>query len=113
MIETLFAQFFRRSGALFAAMTAAAVAAAFQRTALGSHRVMLEDLTLVDPNLHTAGAIGGLRGRYAVVDIGAKRVQRHPALAIPFRTRDFRTTETTRTVDADATGTETHRRLHC
>src|SRR5690606_19342378 len=112
MIETLFAQFFGRSGALFAAMTAAAVPATFQRTALGSHRVVLEDLTLVDPDLHTTGAIGRLRCRHAIVDIGAKRMQRHPALAIPFGARNFCTAKTSRTVDADAAGAKAHRRLH-
>src|SRR3546814_11362561 len=44
--------------------------------------------------------------------IGAQRVQRHPAFAIPFGTRDFRAAETAGAVDADAFGAQTHRRLN-
>src|SRR5690606_199845 len=38
--------------------------------------------------------------------------QRHPALAIPLRARDFGTAETARAVDADAARAEAHGRLH-
>ena len=37
---------------------------------------------------------------HAVIDVGAQRVQRHAAFAIPFQTRDFRAAETARAVDA-------------
>src|ERR1700733_13873541 len=53
------------------------------------HRVMLEDLTLEDPDLDAAGAERRERGRNAVVDVGAQRVQRHAAFAIPLHARDF------------------------
>src|SRR4029077_18766983 len=76
------------------------------------HRIVLEDLALEDPDLDAAGAEGGERGGDAVVDIGAQRVQRHPALAVPLHARDFRATQPTRAVDTDALGAETHRRLH-
>src|SRR6266550_1691131 len=76
------------------------------------HRIVLEDFALEDPDLDPAGAERGERGRHPVIDIGAQRVQRHPALAIPFHPRDFGAAETARAVDANAFGAETHRRLH-
>src|SRR5207237_4339361 len=76
------------------------------------HRVVLHDLALEDPHLNPAGAIGGERGGDAVIDVGAQRVQRHPALAVPFHPRDFGAAEPPRAVDADAFGAEPHRRLH-
>src|SRR3546814_7837077 len=44
--------------------------------------------------------------------MGEQRVQRHPALAIPFGARDLRAAQTAGAVDADTLGAETHRRLH-
>jgi hypothetical protein len=46
-------------------------------------------LTLENPALDADRA--GLRvcGHLAVVNVGAKRVKRHAALAVPFGTRDF------------------------
>src|SRR6187397_436787 len=76
------------------------------------HRVVLKDFALEDPDLDAAGAERGESGRNAVIDVGAQRVQRHPSLTIPFHTGDFGTAETTRAVDTNALGTETHRRLH-
>src|SRR5271156_4963879 len=76
------------------------------------HRIVLQDLTLEDPDLDAAGAIGGVRGGDAVVDVGAQRMQRHPPLAIPFQAGDFRAAQPARAIDADALGAETHRRLH-
>src|SRR5882757_4848225 len=73
---------------------------------------MLEDLTLEDPDLDAAGAERGKRGRNAVIDIGAQRVQRHAAFAIPFHARDSGAAETARAVDTNAFGAKTHRRLH-
>src|SRR3954462_492020 len=77
------------------------------------HRIVLEDFALEDPDLDTAGAERRERGRNAVVDVGAQRVQRHAAFAIPFHARDFGAAETARAVDTNAFGAETHRRLHC
>src|SRR5215472_9621566 len=76
------------------------------------HRIVLEDLALEDPHLDAAGAVGRERGRDAVVDVGAQRVQRHAALAVPLHARDLGAAEAARTVDADALGAEPHRRLH-
>src|SRR3546814_9930902 len=77
-----------------------------------SDLVVAENLALEDPHLDPAHAIGGVGGRFGIVDIGAQRVQRHPAFAIPFGARDFRAAETAGAVDADAFGAETHRRLN-
>src|SRR4051795_10314389 len=76
------------------------------------HRIVLEDFALEDPDLDAAGAERGERGGDAIVDVGAQRMQRHPALAIPFHARDFGAAETARAVDPNAFGAETHRRLH-
>src|SRR5690606_29936602 len=38
------------------------------------HRVVGHDLALEHPHLDTAGAVGGLRGTFAVIDLGAQRV---------------------------------------
>src|SRR6202048_2011329 len=76
------------------------------------HRVVLKDFALEDPDLDAACAEGGERGRHPVIDVGAQRVQRHAALAIPFHARDFGAAETARAVDTNAFGTEAHRRLH-
>src|SRR3546814_3363535 len=67
---------------------------------------MAENLALEDPHLDPAHAIGGVRGRFGIVDIGAQRVQRHPTFAIPFGARDFRAAETAGAVDPDALGAE-------
>src|SRR5216684_5913827 len=93
------------------------VAAGPRTVALGHllvlrHRIVLEDFALEDPDLDAAGAERRERGRNAVIDIGAQRVQRHPALAIPFHPRDFGAAETARAVDTNALGAKTHRRLH-
>src|SRR5258707_8704306 len=76
------------------------------------HRIVLEDFAVEDPDLDATGAECGERGRDPVIDIGAQRVQRHPALAIPLHPRDFGAAETPRAVDTNAFGAETHRRLH-
>src|SRR6185437_12687426 len=77
------------------------------------HRIVLQDLALEDPDLDAAGAERGECRRYAVVDIGAQRMQRHPPLAVPFHAGDFGAAETARAVDANAFGAKAHRRLHC
>src|SRR5438270_8031163 len=76
------------------------------------HRIVLEDFALEDPDLDAAGAERGERGGDAIIDVGAQRMQRHAAFAIPFHARDFGAAETARAVDANAFGAETHRRLH-
>src|SRR6202140_839995 len=76
------------------------------------HRVVLKDFALEYPDLDAAGAEGGERRRHPVIDVGAQRMQRHAAFAIPFHARDFGAAETARAVDTNALGAETHRRLH-
>src|SRR5205814_9774812 len=93
------------------------VAARTPRLAFGHllvlrHRVVLHDLALEDPDLDAAGAVSREAGGDAVVDIGAQRMQRHAAFAIPFHARDFGAAETARAVDTNALGAKTHRRLH-
>src|SRR5260221_8376489 len=85
---------------------------AFGHLLVLGHRIMLEDFALEDPDLDAAGAERGERGRNPVIDVGAQRMQRHAAFAIPLHARDFGAAETARAVDTNALGTETHRRLH-
>ena len=68
------------------------------------HRVMRQDLALEHPHLDAAGAEGGESGGDAVVDVGAQRVKRHAALAIPFHAGDLGAAQAARAVDADALG---------
>src|SRR6185312_4278932 len=77
-----------------------------------SHRIVLEDLALEYPDLDAAGAERRERGSNAVVHVGAQRVQRHTAFAIPLHAGDFGAAETARAIDPNAFGAETHRRLH-
>src|SRR5437764_10209138 len=76
------------------------------------HRVVLKDFTLEDPDFDAAGAERGERGRNAVVDAGAQRVQGNATFAIPFHAREFRPAEPPRTVATDALGATAHRRRH-
>src|SRR5690348_3021395 len=73
---------------------------------------MFHDLAFEDPDLHPAGAVRRLRGGDAVINVGAQRMQRHAAFAVPLHARDFRAAQTAGAVDADALGAQTHRRLH-
>src|SRR5271165_3743394 len=76
------------------------------------HWIVLQDFAFEDPDLDAAGAVGGVRGGDAVVDVGAQGVQRHAAFAIPLETGDFRAAQPAGAIDADALGAETHGRLH-
>src|ERR1700733_389274 len=84
----------------------------FSQALVLSHGIVLEDLALEDPDLDAAGAIGGVRGGDAIIDVGAQGVQRHPTLAVPFETRDLRAAQPARAIDADALCAQAHRRLH-
>src|SRR5262245_32763866 len=94
------------------AVTARTAGIAFCHLLVLRHRVVLHDLALEDPDLDAAGAVGGERGGDAVVDVGAQRVQRHAALAVPLHARDLGAAQTSRAVDADTAGAEPHCRLH-
>src|SRR5580698_4331123 len=73
---------------------------AFSHLLVLGHRIVFEDFTLEDPDLDAAGAERRERGRNAVVDVGAQRMQGHAAFAVPLHARDFRAAQTTRAVDA-------------
>src|SRR5438105_9327159 len=64
--------------------------------------VMREHLALEDPHLDADDAVGGARLGKSVIDIGAQRVKRNAALAIPFPARDFHAVQTPRAHDLDA-----------
>ena len=70
-------------------VAATARAAVFGQAPVLSHRIVLEDLALEDPDLDAAGAEGRERCGNAIIDVGAQRVQRHAAFAIPLHARDF------------------------
>src|SRR5690606_11131063 len=86
--------------------------AGLQRALVLRHWIVLEDLAFEDPNLHADLAVGRVGFGEAVIDVGAQRVQRHAAFAIPFHARDFRAAQTARHIDADALRAEAHGRLH-
>ena len=105
----------RRRAARGAALALAMVISAsslFSLALVLSHRIMLEDFALEDPNLDAAGAIGRMGRSDAIINVGAQRMQRHTALAIPFEASDFRAAKATRTIDPNSLGAESYRRLH-
>src|SRR5579883_3620 len=94
-----------------------AVAPGVARLGLGEllvlrHRVVRQNLALEHPDLDAASAVGGLRRAGAEIDVGAQRVQRHAALAVPLHAGDLGAAEPAAAIDADALGAEAHRRLH-
>src|SRR5690606_6794839 len=56
----------------------------------------------VDPDLDADAAVGGPGLVEAVVDLGAQRVQRDAALAVPLRAAHLGAAQTARALDADA-----------
>src|SRR5579883_2563251 len=92
-----------------------AVAPGVARLGLGEllvlrHRVMRQNLALEHPDLDAASAVGGLGRAVAEIDVGAQRVKRHAALAIPLHARDLGAAEAAGAVDADAERAQPHRR---
>src|SRR5688500_8361553 len=75
-------------------------------------RVMAENLALEDPHLDAAHAISGVGLRLGIIDVAAQRVQRNPALAVPFGARDLGAAETAGAGDTNAFRAEAQRRLH-
>src|SRR5690606_28854380 len=81
------------------AVAGTAVTARAARTALlalGARRavqrrriVTAQGVALVDPDLDADDAVGGLGLRETVVDVGAQRVQRHAAFAVPLGAGDL------------------------
>src|SRR5690606_3737401 len=79
---------------------------------LGHGRVPRNHFALEHPDLDADDTIGGVRFGEAVIDVGTKRVQRHPPFAVPLAARDFGTVETTGDVDLDALRAQAHRVTH-
>src|SRR5882762_6141068 len=75
---------------------------AFGHLLVLGHRIVLKDFALEDPDFDAAGAECGERGRNPVIDVGAQRVQRHAAFAVPLHARDFRPAQPPRAVDTDS-----------
>src|SRR5687768_15014755 len=79
------------------AVTRSTIAAGTTRAALflgaglddGRQVIAAQRVTLVDPDLDADDAIGGLGFGETVVDVGAQRMERHAAFAVPLGTRDF------------------------
>src|SRR5215475_5472426 len=55
---------------------------AFRHLLVLRHRIVFHDLSLEDPDLDAAGAIGGESRGHAIVDVRAQRMQRHAALEL-------------------------------
>src|SRR5512140_821881 len=55
----------------------------------GGLLALAEDLALEDEDLHADRAVGRAGLREAELDVGAQRVQRHPALAVPLGAGDL------------------------
>jgi hypothetical protein len=95
----------------------AGTAARTRRTAAGQLDLALglgagHDVALVDPDLHADPAEGGAGLVEAVVDVGAQRVQGHPALAVELAAAHLGAAEAARALHPDALGAGLHRRLH-
>jgi hypothetical protein len=73
---------------------------------------VFHDLAFKDPDFDAAGAVRGECSGDAIIDVGAQRVERHAALAVPLHARDLGAAEPARAIDADAAGAKPHRRLH-
>src|SRR5579863_10288384 len=71
-----------------------------------------QNFAFVYPALHADHAIRGARLGEAVVDVGAQRVQRQPALQVPLRARDFVAVQASAYADFDALATKTQRGIY-
>src|SRR5450631_497370 len=62
-----------------------------RRGGRGGQRLLVlgQDFALEHPHLDADDAVGGLGFRETVIDVGAQRMQRYAAFAIPFRARDL------------------------
>src|SRR3954468_10470873 len=86
----------------------------FRRGCWGLHGfgVVRHPFALEDPNLDADDAVRRARLGETVIDVGAQRMQRHAAFAIPLAARDFRAVEPAGRHDLDALRAEAHRVLH-
>src|SRR5438128_7138359 len=71
-----------------------------------------QDLAFVNPALHSDNSVCRVRLRESVVDIRAQRVQRQPALQVPFGPRDFRPVQTAANANLDSFRPEPESRIH-
>src|SRR5208282_254835 len=67
---------------------------------------------LVDPTLHTDHAVGGVGLGETVINVGAQRLERQPALQVPFLARDFRAVQPSRHSHLDTLAPEPQRRIN-
>src|SRR5512140_3197382 len=74
-------------------------------------RPVRQHLALEDPHLDANGAVGRHGFRKTVIDVGAQRVERHPAFAVPLGPRDLDAVQPPRAHDLDALRAEPHRVL--
>ena len=78
----------------------------------GLRLALRHDLALVDPDLDADHAVAGLRLAEAVVDVGAQRMQRHAAFAVPLGARDLDAVQAAGAHDLDALRAQAHGVLH-
>src|SRR4030095_6718357 len=74
--------------------------------------VVRHDFAPEYPDLDADDAVRRARLGKAVVDVGAQRVQRHAAFAVPLAARDFCAVQASRRHDLDALRTQAHCVLH-
>src|SRR5215210_9559214 len=74
--------------------------------------LLLEEISLVDPDLDPDHAVGGPGLRDAVVDVGLQGVERQPPLLIPLRARDLGASQPSADHDLDPLGAEAESRFH-
>src|SRR5262249_15836894 len=68
--------------------------------------LLRQNLTFVDPHLHPDYAVGSTRFAEAILDIGAKRVQRKAALQVPLGAGDFISIQTAGDANLNPLATE-------
>src|ERR1700741_4576915 len=83
------------------------------RTRSTRHRSFgIEDLTAIDPNLHTDLPESRSGFGETVIDVSAQRVQRQLALQMPLTPRDFSAVQTTTDLDLDSLRPKPQRLFH-
>src|SRR3954447_20239966 len=97
--------------ALFAGRTDAGGLSLHHQPVL-SGRIVTQDLTLEDPHLHAAHAVGGVGFGLRIIDVAAQRVQRNATFTVPFGAGDLRAAKAAGAGDTNALGAEAQSRLH-
>src|SRR3954465_15895652 len=70
--------------------------------------LLSQDFTPEDPSLHTYNAIGCVSLCKPVINVGSQRMQRHPAFAVPFGSRDLSAAQTSGTLNFNALRAHPH-----